>query len=355
MAALGCGRISFDPLGGAGDGGDPSGANRVFVTSMAIDASFGGLAGADAHCAMAAGNAGLPGEFRAWLSTSTVDAVDRFTGSRGWVRLDGTPVIDRIEDLVATGKMFAPIVIDERGNQIIGNAWTGTLPNGRVNPNETCSDWTNAGSSVIGNIEAGPPDYTDWIPVLCDGSVGRLYCLEVGNNVAVSPPPATDGRLVFLSSPRVAAGVGALDAMCTADATAAGLPGTYHAAVATTTATIASRFSVDNRPWRRVDGSLVANGPAMFDGSKLLNFVTQNADGTYHGASTMFLNDVLTFTGSTSPTTLGFVSSTCSDWNDTSGTLAGGFGSPDHVFAMYFWYQGELACSDRLPVLCFQD
>ena len=357
IVALGCGRINFDPLGtGAGDGGgDPRDANRIFVSRMAIDAGFGGLAGADAHCAMSAASVGLTGEFRAWLSTSTVDAVDRFAGSRGWVLVDGTLVIDRIEDLAATGKMFAPIVLDERGIESVGAVWTGTLPNGRVNTGNTCNDWTNTGSTVIGNIDSGPPDYTDWIPALCNGSLARLYCLQVGNNVALSPPRAIDGRLAFLSSPRAAAGLGALDGICSADATAAGLPGTYRAAVATTTATIASRFTIDNRPWRRVDGTLVASGPAMFDGSKLLGFVTQNADGTYHGASTALLSDVAVFTGSINATTLGNPVTTCNDWSDVSASQTGGYGAPNHLLPTYFWYLGDLACSQGLPVLCFQD
>ncbi|MDE0205503.1 MAG: hypothetical protein OXP66_05695, partial [Candidatus Tectomicrobia bacterium] len=41
----------------------------VFVTKAAFQGNFGGLAGADARCQSAARDAGLPGLFRAWLST----------------------------------------------------------------------------------------------------------------------------------------------------------------------------------------------------------------------------------------------------------------------------------------------
>ena len=87
--------------------------NLAFVTSATVTGNIG-VAGADAMCAQAANNAGLAGTFVAWISTSGVNAIDRITGARGWVRTDGASVMDTI-DPAFDGAMFAPIDHDENG------------------------------------------------------------------------------------------------------------------------------------------------------------------------------------------------------------------------------------------------
>jgi hypothetical protein len=63
--------------------------NYAFASSAVyVPGSFGGLAGADEKCQTLATNAGLPGHFLAWLSTSTTDARSRFASARGWIRPD---------------------------------------------------------------------------------------------------------------------------------------------------------------------------------------------------------------------------------------------------------------------------
>jgi hypothetical protein len=55
---------------------------RTFVTSTLQLGTFGGLAGGDAICQARADAATLGGTWRAWLSTSTVDARDRIVGAQ---------------------------------------------------------------------------------------------------------------------------------------------------------------------------------------------------------------------------------------------------------------------------------
>jgi hypothetical protein len=74
-------------------------ANIAFGTYHGTPSSVGGLDGGDALCNAEAADAGLPGTYVAYLSTSAVDAIDRIGGSRGWVRPDGRPFVDRPEDL----------------------------------------------------------------------------------------------------------------------------------------------------------------------------------------------------------------------------------------------------------------
>src|SRR5213079_1746563 len=98
-------------------------------------------------------------------------------------------------------------------------------------------------------------------------------CLELGHAVAVAPVVAVNLRVAFVSNPTGAVGTAGLDAECQAEANAAALPGSYLAAVATTTGSIASRFALTTG-WRRVDGTQVsASAAAMFDGTTLVGVV----------------------------------------------------------------------------------
>src|SRR5207249_1446674 len=113
LALVGCGRCGFAPTRGApgdagagdtsanGDGGGlpgdalATGANLAFVSSATYTpGAIGGAAAADATCNALATSAGLPGTYVAWLSTTTQNAVDRVSGARGWVRIDGLPIAD---------------------------------------------------------------------------------------------------------------------------------------------------------------------------------------------------------------------------------------------------------------------
>src|SRR5262245_55711495 len=104
LVSAGCGRVGFAigelggdgptgddaPAGGddaatGGDGGSGSGANIVFVASSLTDGGIGGLAQADDICAARAEEAGLAGTYVAYLSTTSVNAIDRLGSARGWV------------------------------------------------------------------------------------------------------------------------------------------------------------------------------------------------------------------------------------------------------------------------------
>jgi hypothetical protein len=107
------------------------------------------------------------------------------------------------------------------------------------------------------------------------------------------------------------AGLPAFDTECQNEATAARLSGTFLAARATTTASIASRF-VMTTPWVRRDGTLIApTAQAMFDGSIRLSTVNQAADGTYMTLSY--------YSTGAAPTATGTNQSTCMNWTALNG------------------------------------
>jgi PKD repeat protein len=125
----------------------------VFATSEGYQGDFGGPADADAICQERATAAGLPGTWTAWLSDDNTDAIDRIpepgpdgnyqlvgSGPRPWPE---TPIVaDDLADLT-DGLLNAPINVDEYGEDIVTQVWTGTQPDG-TRTVSNCSNWTNA-------------------------------------------------------------------------------------------------------------------------------------------------------------------------------------------------------------------
>ena len=162
-------------------------AYRVFVTSEG--AVLGeGLAGADGRCQSVAQMAGLPGSYRAWLSSTEVDAATRITHAsvRPILRVDLEVVAESAEAL-AEGALLAPIRVSESGALIAvklqcgeGLVWTGTNSQGALGLSN-CDDWTltEGGAGQAGHPEASDETWTEaGCQVACDGAL-RLYCFEV--------------------------------------------------------------------------------------------------------------------------------------------------------------------------------
>lgn len=162
----------------------------VFATSLKFSSQFiGGLAGADGICLQRAlaGELERPEGFKAWLSDSKNDAIERvFSGEGRYVRVDGALVAYSMTALLA-GDMKAPIEIDEFGGPAGSGAWTGTMPNGRrVADSKHCLDWTTDDPFTetgyygicIRNDESWTfEDDPVTSPGLCSEQF-RLYCFE---------------------------------------------------------------------------------------------------------------------------------------------------------------------------------
>jgi hypothetical protein len=155
---------------------------KVFVSSVAYNGNLGGLAGADAKCQARAAAAGLAnsGNFKAWLSTTTVDAKDRLTSNGPWVRVDGVKIADNKTDLIG-GTLFTAINVTETGAYVTGaNPWTSTNANGTKNTaNGTCIDWLSSLNADHGGagMENSVREWSLYGYGACDLLL-RLYCFE---------------------------------------------------------------------------------------------------------------------------------------------------------------------------------
>jgi Divergent InlB B-repeat domain len=290
--------------------------NYMFVTSQRYPVTqLGGLAGADDICQTTAAGAGLPGNFVAFLSTSSVNAKTRVGNARGWIRTDGKPVIDQLSTTLATGQLFYAPEVDEQGQIVFTSAVTGSNSDGTVATGETCSDYT----STSGYLAFGAPPYGAWNWLLLGNtdcsSTFSLYCMQTDYTNPVTVPPSSS-PLAFVTKGffDTATGLATADALCKSEATAAGLqyPDLYKALLGTKTMAPASRFNA-TYVWRRADDvPLNVAGDNLLDKSKRwIVPIDVAADKTYLGGYNVAL-------GSLDPGVPG--ANTCNDWTTSAST-----------------------------------
>ncbi len=168
---------------------------RVFVSSSDFqgdmnfavdnDAKLVGIALADARCQQLADEAGLTGEYKAWLSddrTSPAQRFDtRFTGRYRLLSAANNVIATGWADLT-DGTLTNPIAADETGvPPKTPNVWTNTLPDGTHASNtDHCEHWTLLGdtTSVIGKSSAKDATWTNLGGGQFCSNALRIYCFE---------------------------------------------------------------------------------------------------------------------------------------------------------------------------------
>jgi hypothetical protein len=356
---LGCGRAHFDPIGDGGNGdtvvvgdGITITSNIAFLTSIGQPlGSIGGLAGADAFCNARAQAAGLPGTYVAWLSSSSSgNAKDRLTGSRGWTRPDGKPFADTPEAIVA-GQIFYPLDVDEFGNRVpTTSVGTGTDSYGLTVTGYTCSDYTSTTDLLwLGVNDRGALWWTEGGggTNACSAAL-PVYCFGIGKSAPTMPPPATARRAFVLSSGWLpGGGLASADFACQTEANAASLNGTFQALLATSTASAISRFSLAGSTWARVDGVVLADTPADFAAGRT------NAPLEVT-AALQYLSCEVTWLGATDPSTVGSDATTCTSWTATTAGVTGNVGDCSWLGANGFDIMMVTPCDQGPLVYCLE-
>jgi hypothetical protein len=154
----------------------------VFLTSTKHDGNLGGLAGADGICNSLAGQQGIGGAFKAWLSDDTGSPSSRFTKSTVPYTLhDGTVIAVNYADLT-DGSLASPINMDESGltPADFDTVWTTTLVGGeRPLFGEHCGNWSDNGAmeGFFGEAFATDSRWTESLQMPCT-FLSRLMCFE---------------------------------------------------------------------------------------------------------------------------------------------------------------------------------
>jgi hypothetical protein len=180
-----------------------AGNMSFFVTSSnpGNGGNLGGLAGADAYCDQLATSVGRGDRtWRAYLSTSTVDARDRI-GDGPWFNVRGVMIARNVADLHSDGNnITAETALNEKGaspNYIGGpqplqhDMMTGSNEDGTANA-ATCNNWTDGSANsttMLGHADRMGRDagVNSWNAVhasqgcsmetlMPTGSAGLFYC-----------------------------------------------------------------------------------------------------------------------------------------------------------------------------------
>ena len=186
-------------------------ASRVFISSKSTyypGSSFTNLEEADAICQGLANDESLGGTWKAWISNSTENVVDRFTHPSGpYLLIDGKRVAENWNDLT-DGRIENRINIDERGVHVSTHGsvgpWTGTNEDGTFS-GVACNDWTSDEASVLGSRGTVHNSYlhrwSNFGNRTCNNG-NRFYCFEqvetdplCGNNIQESGEQCDDGNL----------------------------------------------------------------------------------------------------------------------------------------------------------------
>jgi hypothetical protein len=320
----------------------PNTPNLVFVTSIPFMANIG-LAGADAACRDLAAKARLDGDFVAWLSDSNTSVFDRLVGSRGWVRTDGVPVADRLDELLARGPRV-PIAVSENMTSFATASpafvRTGTTLAGPA-PNRNCNDWstTDAGTfGLSGELVAGGNEFTHVAERDCS-EAQRLLCFERGKQVEV-PASAATLPIVFVTSgtwlPN--GGFAGADSLCTMEASGS-LPGRTFRAVITDEGSLSARFPGQaSTVFARPDGVVV--GTVLAPGTPRSTFINVTASGAVNLANRVW-------TGSDRG--LPSDQQACGNWSNTG--AVGVVGAPYSSVATAFDLE-LINCTTPHPIYC---
>lgn len=168
--------------GGTGSTGDAS-SKRVFVTSTTYSGNLGGVAGADAKCQLHADAAALGGTWKAWISSGSVNAIDRIADVGPWYLVDRMTKVFNNKANLQTTPEFA-IWADETGGAPswsgMSSPWSGSDEAGR-DSGWDCNGWTSALTTDYATTGDASTDQA-WGgatsgPIECDFT-GALICFE---------------------------------------------------------------------------------------------------------------------------------------------------------------------------------
>ena len=166
----------------------PEGRPRVvFVSSEWVSGGFGGPAVGDELCDILAAEAGLEGNFEAWLGAEGTGPVDTFSTDGFFELVDGTLIANDWLDLT-DGSILHQIGLDEFGDIAYGGVgcndadnavWTAVSPKG-LEMGANCYDWSDEDvEGMVGYLDATGEAWTmaPNCAAACFESL-PIYCFE---------------------------------------------------------------------------------------------------------------------------------------------------------------------------------
>jgi hypothetical protein len=170
----------------------PANPHYAFVTKADYNgglaragSSTSGLSGGDNLCQVAATAAGLAGTFKAWLSDSTANAIDRIVDVGGWYTTGTYPLLIAANKAQLISRLTNSFV-DEYGQTKGAEPWTGTKADGTkstssifVGTTGNCYNWAteNGDSGVTGLVGMVTGGWTEYSAYQCQNP-HPLHCFQ---------------------------------------------------------------------------------------------------------------------------------------------------------------------------------
>jgi len=326
--------------------------NVAFVGSIpVVPGELGTVDAADTLCQMLSeSDASIvpTGTYRAFMHGNGTTVRQRFDGVQGWVRPDGRPFVDTLQDMF-DGRIYYPIRFTERNDDPSDDFVISGVDWDLMETGESCDYWTDTSGRVftgdrrdgtVGWIRRGVRDRS------C-GESSLIYCFGTDRSEPLpapsAPPPAAP--IAFLSATDLAgsAGVTAFDDQCQAEAADTMYAGrTFRALVREAGGGGPLDRIIGSGPWYRPDGVSIGDRSNLVN-NQLEASISLTADGTaYRG--------VYVWTGSATPMEASGLN--CSDWTmggmSEEGTIAwSGYTTLFHAGVRF-------DCSESHRVYCFQ-
>jgi hypothetical protein len=170
---------------GSLDAADPTARKRVFhLLNGALGAirdandTRTGLEVADADCTTAGQMYG-GGQWRAWLSDSSMNAIERLSDVGPWYRLDQQTKLFDSRAAITQGPLVPIEDPTDAGAGMRSLFWSGTLLDGTASTGD-CSDWTSyvgGGTATVGRADTAGSGWVDPTPLSCSKYLS-LLCFE---------------------------------------------------------------------------------------------------------------------------------------------------------------------------------
>ena len=136
----------------------------AFVTDSTFTGNIGGTSGGNTDCQTEATSAGLPGTYKAWLSTATTNdnPAGSFTQStEPYILPDGTEIAADWTGLIS-GTLMHAIDEDASGTAVSSTlVWTGTTATGTA-ATDKCQNFASASSGANGGVGSDSGTDATW-------------------------------------------------------------------------------------------------------------------------------------------------------------------------------------------------
>jgi hypothetical protein len=159
-----------------------------------------GLAAGDAICTYHAQNAGLEGEWAAWLSQQGINAKDRVELQASYGRYFENNIVANTKSSLFSGYIRLPVSVTESKN-ISDNylVWTGSNANGNLIERNNCNNWSSANTNIRGIVGNSFADDPTWLGGTQIGDNNLRNCSERRKLYCVDDDPNSDSSYIFVT------------------------------------------------------------------------------------------------------------------------------------------------------------